>query len=45
MSASDFEKCPCLTANELAREDMLVYSISGTCSLHSHVYEDVGLVW
>ena len=33
------------TCLELGREDDSIYAIGGSCVLHTHVFEDIGLVW
>ena len=33
------------TCLEMDRADDSMYAIGGSCVLHTHVYEDIGLVW
>lgn len=41
------QPCRVLTCLELERDDTGLYAVgnAGTCTLHTRVFEDIGLVW
>lgn len=41
------QPCTVLTCLELQRDDTAMYAVgrAGACTLHTHIFEDIGLVW